>query len=146
MSAAAQVSAIREHWPTALRVLQSIPAAVASKSLPRDCLFLNTLQAQLHSSKAVTFTPDYEVAGRPGFNFAPDARKVLVGEFKVGRSCGLPGWHTITLSRGPQLPPTPAPSALIGPLSPVAARHSGVVSYDATGGSVQSVRSRTRNQ
>jgi len=85
MSAAAQVDAVREHWSAALGVLQSIPAAVADKSLPLKDLHIITLQAQLHSSKAVTFTPDYEVAGRPGFNFAPEARKVLVDELKVGR-------------------------------------------------------------
>jgi len=85
MSAAAQVAAIRDHWPTALVALKGIPAAVADKALPLKNLHEKASAAELNSSRAVMLTAGRanRVAGRSGY--APDARKVLVDEFKVRR-------------------------------------------------------------
>lgn len=98
MSAAAQVAAIREYWPTALVVLKGIPAAVADKSLPLTDLHQMALQADVDVGRASMYTPDHIVdaaTGRPGF--AAESRKVLVDEFKVGTAftevaTGAP-WH-----------------------------------------------------
>lgn len=89
MSAAAHVAAIRDHWPTALRVLHGIPAAVADKSMPLKDLHYMASQAEVDCGRASMYTPDYEVDGRAGF--APESRKVLVNEFKVGWPWGYRG-------------------------------------------------------
>jgi len=88
MAAATQVAAIRECWPAALGVLKGIPAAVADTSLLADTslrlknLQYQALKAELESRQAILLTPADEVAGPHGF--APESRKVLVDEFKVG--------------------------------------------------------------
>jgi len=84
MSAADQVAAVRQHWPAALGALKRIPAAVADKALPLEDLHCQALEAELDSRRVVRLTAGHasRVAGRPGY--APDARKVLVDEFKVG--------------------------------------------------------------
>jgi len=84
MPAADQVAAIRSLWPTALEALKCIPAAAADKTLPLTDLHEKASAAELDSSMAVKLTAGHanRDAGRPGF--APDARKVLVDELKVG--------------------------------------------------------------
>jgi len=84
MPAADQVAAIREYWPSALGALKRIPAAAANKTLPLQGLYVQASEAELDSSMAVKLIAGHasRVAGRPGY--APDARKVLVDELKVG--------------------------------------------------------------
>jgi len=82
-----QVAIIREHWPKALAVLEGIPAVVAEKSLPVKDLHEKAWQAETDSRDAWSATYHivaltlHEVAG-----LAPESRKVLVDEFKVGWS------------------------------------------------------------
>lgn len=93
MAASVQVAAIRENWPTALTVLKGIPAAVADKSLPLEDLLKKAWHAEATSRDAscemyqtlvLSALHDHEVAGLQ--DFTPESRKVLVDEFKVGKS------------------------------------------------------------
>jgi len=59
MSAAAQVAAIREYWPTALGGLKGIPAAVADKPLPLEDLHYMASQAEVDGGRAVLYTPAF---------------------------------------------------------------------------------------
>jgi len=94
MSASTQLAAIRKHLPTALGVLKGIPAAVADKSLPLEDLHKKAWNAEAASRDVFaavyqTMVLTHGVAVPEAAvlqDFTPESRKVLVDEFKVGRS------------------------------------------------------------